>query len=153
MNEIICPHCSKAFKIDESGYAEILKQVHDKDFEKQLKERLDAAVKEKQTAIELAEVKAQAEIQTISLKKDVEIQNLNAQLEASKLAQDHAITAALTTIEKERDTLLSELKTKEMAQTIAVAEAVNIVAKERDEFKNGYTQLELEKQFGIPPIQ
>jgi len=36
MNEIICPHCSKAFKIDESGYAEILKQVHDKEFEKQL---------------------------------------------------------------------------------------------------------------------
>ena len=55
MNEIICPHCSKAFKIDESGYADILKQVHDKEFEKQLKERLDAASQERRTAIELAE--------------------------------------------------------------------------------------------------
>lgn len=36
MNEIICPHCHKAFKIDEAGYADILKQVHDKEFEKQL---------------------------------------------------------------------------------------------------------------------
>ena len=36
MTEIECPHCHTAFKIDESGYAEILKQVHDKDFEKQL---------------------------------------------------------------------------------------------------------------------
>ena len=43
MNEIICPHCSKAFKVDESGYSEILKQVHDKEFEKQLKDRLEAA--------------------------------------------------------------------------------------------------------------
>lgn len=29
MHEIICPHCSKAFKIDEAGYADILKQVRD----------------------------------------------------------------------------------------------------------------------------
>jgi hypothetical protein len=40
MNEIICPHCDKAFKIDEAGYADILKQVRDGDFEKQLNERL-----------------------------------------------------------------------------------------------------------------
>ena len=33
MHEIICPHCDKAFKVDESGYAEILKQVRDGDFE------------------------------------------------------------------------------------------------------------------------
>ena len=32
MHEIICPHCSKAFKIDEAGYANILKQVRDGDF-------------------------------------------------------------------------------------------------------------------------
>jgi hypothetical protein len=38
MNEIICPHCSKAFKVGESGYLEILKQVHNKEFEKQLKD-------------------------------------------------------------------------------------------------------------------
>ena len=43
MHEIICPHCSKAFKIDEAGYADILKQVRDGDFEKQLHERLELA--------------------------------------------------------------------------------------------------------------
>lgn len=47
MNEIICPHCSKAFKIDESGYADILKQVHDREFDKQLHARLEQAEKEK----------------------------------------------------------------------------------------------------------
>ena len=135
MNEIICPHCSKAFKVDESGYSEILKQVHNKEFEKQLKDRLEAAALERQTAIQLAEARAQTEIQ-----------NLSAKLEASNLAQAHAVTAALTAIEKERDALIAELKSKDMAQTIAIAEAVTVVAQERDEFKNGFKQLELEKQ-------
>ena len=39
MNEIICPHCKKAFKVDEAGFAEILKQVRDHEFEKELRER------------------------------------------------------------------------------------------------------------------
>ncbi|MCF8163435.1 MAG: DUF2130 domain-containing protein [Polynucleobacter sp.] len=146
MNEIICPHCSKAFKVDESGYAEILKQVHDKEFEKQLKDRLDAAWEERNAAVDLAEAKAQAEIQRTAYEKNTEIQNLNFQLEASKLAQTQAVTTALITIEKERDALIAELKAKEMAQTIAVTQAVNDVTKERDDFKNGFKQLELEKQ-------
>ncbi len=48
MHEIICPHCTKAFKIDEAGYADILKQVRDDEFEQQLGERLELAQKEKQ---------------------------------------------------------------------------------------------------------
>ena len=47
MNEIICPNCGKAFKIDEAGYADILKQVRDGDFEKQLHERLELAEQDK----------------------------------------------------------------------------------------------------------
>ena len=43
MHEIICPHCSKAFKIDEAGYADNLKQVCDDAFEQQLHERLELA--------------------------------------------------------------------------------------------------------------
>jgi hypothetical protein len=51
MHEIICPHCNKAFKIDEAGYANILKQARDGDFDKQLHERLELAEREKQGAI------------------------------------------------------------------------------------------------------
>jgi hypothetical protein len=54
MQEIICPHCDKAFKVDESGYAEILKQVRDADFAQQLHERLELAERDKQSAVELA---------------------------------------------------------------------------------------------------
>ena len=50
MHEIICPHCGKAFKIDEAGYADILKQVRDSDFERQLHERLELAEQDKRNA-------------------------------------------------------------------------------------------------------
>ena len=63
MHDIICPHCSKAFKIDEAGYADILKQVRDETFEQQLHERLALAEKDKRSAVELATAKAASESQ------------------------------------------------------------------------------------------
>ena len=51
MHDIICPHCSKAFKVDEAGYADILKQVRDREFEQQLSKRLALAEQEKRNAI------------------------------------------------------------------------------------------------------
>jgi len=63
MNKIICPHCKTAFKVDESGYAEILKQVRDEDFEHQLHERLELAEQDKSNAVELATIKTKSELQ------------------------------------------------------------------------------------------
>jgi len=51
MKDIICPHCKKTFKVDEAGFADILKQVRDHQFEKELHERLEIAEREKATAI------------------------------------------------------------------------------------------------------
>ena len=67
MHDIICPHCSKAFKVDEAGYADILKQVRDREFEQQLNKRLALAEQDKRTAIELAMAKKQSELQELSL--------------------------------------------------------------------------------------
>ena len=78
MNEIICPHCGKAFKIDEAGYADILKQVRDTDFDKQLHERLVLAEQDKQNAVELAKTKAANESQKAAATKEAEIQELKA---------------------------------------------------------------------------
>ena len=55
MNEIICPHCKKTFKVDEAGFADILKQVRDHEFENELHERLAMAEREKESAIKLVE--------------------------------------------------------------------------------------------------
>ena len=109
MNEIICPHCGKAFKIDEAGYADILKQVRDADFEKQLHERLELAEQDKRNAIELAEAKLAGELQKAAAAKDTEIQTLKAKLDAGDVARKLAVTEALSAVEKERDALANEL--------------------------------------------
>jgi hypothetical protein len=110
MHEIICPHCKKAFKVDEAGYADILKQVRDSEFEQQLHERLELAEKDKQNAVELAKEKFSSEIQKAAATKDAEIQELKAKLSASETAQKLAVTQALNTVEKERDALANDLK-------------------------------------------
>ena len=110
MHEIICPHCKKAFKVDEAGYADILKQVRDSEFEQQLRERLELAEKEKLSAVELAKRKVSSDMQKSAAAKDAEITELKAKLDAGEVAQKLAVTEALGAIEKERDALANELK-------------------------------------------
>lgn len=109
MHEIICPHCGKAFKIDEAGYADILKQVRDADFDKQLHDRLLLAEQDKLKAIELAEAKMSGELQKAASAKDSEIQTLKAQIDAGKVQSQLAVTQALSAVEKERDALANQL--------------------------------------------
>ncbi len=119
MHEIICPHCSKAFKIDEAGYADILKQVRDSDFEQQLHERLELAERDKRAALELAQAKAASELQQAASAKDAQILELKSRLEAVELERQLAVTQALTTVEKERDELLNQLHQAQQAQQAA----------------------------------
>jgi len=109
MHEIICPHCNKAFKVDEAGYANILKQVRDSEFEAQLHERLALAEREKQAAVELAKTKATSELQMIAADKEAVIRELRIKLESVQVEQKLALAQALSEIEKERDSLKSEL--------------------------------------------
>jgi hypothetical protein len=110
MHEIICPHCAKAFKIDEAGYADILKQVRDNDFEHQLHERLELAEKDKLSAIELAKSEVGRVMQKAAATKDTEIQALIAKLDTSEVTKKLAVTEALGIVEKERDALANQLE-------------------------------------------
>jgi hypothetical protein len=110
MHEIICPHCSKAFKIDEAGYADILKQVRDGEFEQQLHERLELAEKEKSNAVELAKSELSSELQKVAATKEAKIQDLKAQLDTGEVSKKLAVTEALAAVEKERDTLINKLE-------------------------------------------
>lgn len=84
MHEIICPHCNKAFKIDETGYADILKQVRDGVFDNQLHERLELAERERRDANALSEAPLAHALQGAAVKKDFEIQALQVKLEAGE---------------------------------------------------------------------
>jgi hypothetical protein len=100
MHEIICPHCSKAFKIDEAGYADILKQVRDGEFEQALHERLELAEREKRDAIALAKAEVTNALQKAAAAKDTEIQALKAQLDAGEVARKLAVAEALGAVAK-----------------------------------------------------
>lgn len=119
MHEIICPHCSKAFKIDEAGYADILKQVRDGEFEQQLHERLEMAEQDKRNAIALAEAKLLNASQQVAAAKEAEIQTLKSKLEAGAMAQQLAIVQALSSVEKERDELRSGLARAQLEKALA----------------------------------
>tara|TARA_R110002049_G_scaffold9154_9_gene47444 strand:+ start:2081 stop:3490 length:1410 start_codon:yes stop_codon:yes gene_type:complete len=110
MHDIICPHCNTAFKIDEAGYADILKQVRDTEFEQQLHQRLALAEKEKRNAVELAKSEVVSEMQKASFAKDTEIQALKAKLDAGAAAQQLAVSEALSEVQRERDKLANELE-------------------------------------------
>ena len=110
MNEVICPHCHKAFKIDEAGYADILKQVRDSAFEQQLHERLELAEKDKQSAVELAKAQLTSELQKAAAAKDAEIQSLQAKVTSAKQEQQLAVVQALSSVEKKRDELAHQLE-------------------------------------------
>jgi hypothetical protein len=120
MNEILCPHCGKAFKIDEAGYASILKQVRDSEFEQQLHDRLELAEQDKRNAVELASTKVAAELQQTAAAKEAEIQALKAKLAEGDIAQKLAVAEALNAVERQRDALANEL---EKAQTANQASA------------------------------
>jgi len=126
MNEIICPHCKKAFKIDEAGFAEILKQVRDHEFERELHDRLELA-------IENAEMKTKGELKGELVEKDTELAGLKAKIETSEIAQRLAITEAVTKVEKERDVLSSKLYSADIEKTLAVTEAVDELKEHYDE--------------------
>ena len=128
MNEISCPHCNKAFKVDETGYAHILKQVRDSEFDKQVQERLELAGKEKQNAIELTKEK------TINQMRD----------DASKKIKEASENLA------ERDRLIAQLKAQvdanEVKEKLAINEAVNDIEKERDELRNNLKETQLKSE-------
>ena len=136
MNDIFCPHCKKAFKVDESGYADILKQVRDSDFNKQLEERLKLADKEKLDAVELAKEKTINEMRESVTTKEMEISNLKAQIDGSEMKEKLAINEALKEIEKERDGFRNELKEVELKRELAenaLKEKYETQIKDRDD--------------------
>lgn len=136
-NEIICPHCKKAFKIDEAGYADILKQVRDREFEQVLHERLEDAEREKASAVSLAEEKIKNQLQSESAKKDAEIaelragkDSLRAELQAKK---DKDIAELASAKDAEIAKLNSKIEAAETDKKLALTEAISRLEKERDD--------------------
>jgi len=113
MNEIICPHCEKAFKIDEAGYADILKQIRNKEFDKELHEKLAAAEQEKKSALSLAEAENETKRLKLVADKETEIAGLKSKIEKSELQKQISESDLRKSLEdqiKDRDNQIERLK-------------------------------------------
>ncbi len=139
MNDIICPHCQKVFKVDEAGFADILKQVRDHQFEDELHRRLQVAEREKESAVKLAEANLKNALQVHLAKKDAEISELKAKNERDLIER-------LSKQESELRDMKSKMEKAEVEKKLTVLEAVQKIEKERDELANHLRNKETERQ-------
>lgn len=161
MNEIKCPHCGKVFQVDESGFADIVKQVRDGEFQRELAKREELMRADKEQALALAASQAQGKLQESLAAKDASMQQavaqrdaaiseLKAQLEAlvrekelyaqnevAKVLQERE--AALTEVQRERDALQMQITSQKTAfaaeKELAVTQAKAEIERERDALK------------------
>ena len=150
MHEINCPECGKLFKIDETGYSNILKQVRNDEFQTELGKRLQLADQDKVKSIELAKQNLQMDMQESVSTKETKIQHLQMKLDASLIEMKLAVKEASNSLEKERDTLAYKLEkikeTQEATKRLAINEAVSEFQKESVELKSSLERAEIEKK-------
>lgn len=119
MKEIKCPKCGEVFQVDESGYAAIVKQVRDKEFEKELADRKAQFDAEKQSAVKLVQAQTMQKMaEDISILKQqlaASQSKLKAQTEAQE-AQLKAQLALQENAQKLETVNLITQKEKELAQ-------------------------------------
>lgn len=121
MQEIKCPKCGEVFQVDESGYAAIVKQVRDKEFEKEISDREERFESEKNAAVKLAKAEAEKEFNSAMKDKELQISALQSEIDA----QNNAKLLALSEIETKKDKELAE-KDSEITRLKARLEACDM---------------------------
>lgn len=116
MQEIKCPNCGEVFVVDESGYAQIVRQVRDKEFDRELKQREKNYEEMKEKDVELAKRKQKEEFHQLLSAKDVElaeknkvIEQLKAQVENSRTEKELAVSKAIQEKDKELSGKVTEI--------------------------------------------
>ena len=154
MNEIKCPHCGQVFTVDESGYAALLNQVRDHEFQRELNERVSLAEKNREQDMALAVAKAEEELRAQIAQRDSQLAAQTEQFRAE--AKDLQLTAQneKAELEKQLEALKAQLQAQaseaDTARKLAVADVLSAesdklraVEKERDSLAQ---QLETQRQ-------
>ena len=117
MNEIKCPNCGTVFQVDESGFSDIVKQVRDQEFEKEIRER-ERLFEEKyqmriasgETEKKLAVTEATAELEKTLAEKAAEYEQALAKKEAELAEQKMKMSAQISELKMQSEAQISELK-------------------------------------------
>ena len=139
MNEISCPHCKNKFTIDQSGFAEIVKQIRDQEFDQELKKREELALKDKENAVKLALSESNNKLQQ-------EVSIKNQEISALKANNELLLTQKLAEKDQALSGMRSKVENTEIEKKLAVNEAVQKIEKERDDLLNTLKNKDLEKE-------
>lgn len=149
MQEIKCPKCGEVFAVDESGYAQIVQQVRDKEFEKELKRREEDLAEKKNSDLELLRMRQQEELnRTLSDKqlelseKDKIIEQLKEQIHGKETEKKLAVSEVINEKDKEIEELKGRLQNSKTEKELAVSSAVQKKEQEISEKNNKIIELE-----------
>ena len=145
MNEIRCPKCSGLFKIDESGFADIVKQIRDDEFRRELENRENVWKADKEQSVALATERMERDIQMEMARRDMENAELKAKLEAAKTEERLVVNEAVAKTEKELESLRSKLREQDAALMTEMARKETVIVELSERMK----QLEIANQLEI----
>ena len=148
MQEIKCPKCGEVFQVDESGYAAIVKQIRDREFQKEVLER-EAQYKAR---LETMQRENQLNVKNAVTAKEAEIAELKAQINAN--AQNNKLTISEAVANKDKDiiALKAKLYNMEKDKEMAVSAAVNEKSVEIKELQARLAAFENEKKLAVNEI-
>ncbi len=112
MNELKCPNCGTVFQIDEVDYMSIVKQVKDKEFEKEISVREEQYKNDKEQSIKLVEAKLEKEFIDNLNKKELEITELKNNLKVVENDTKNKIEKEYTDNLNKKELEIIELKNK-----------------------------------------
>lgn len=144
MNEIKCPKCGTMFKINETDYENITKQIRDKEFEKELNRIHEEHKKDLEREIKLAEISTEKQLKEILNQKELEIQNLKNEIELNKKEKDIEINKEKQQLEKEIQELNNRL---ELSKNEYIIKEKNIKETYEEKIKTKDEQIEYYKDF------
>jgi len=158
MNEIKCPHCQKTFNLDDAGYADILKQVRNHEFEIELEKREKELERQRQDALKLADAQANEKLQAALRTKDAELAELRskvgaevseirAQLSTFELQKTLAVKEAVSALEQDKNKLAAALDTeKKLKDMELLSQKTALEEKLRSEVERKNDELRLKDE-------
>ena len=109
MQEIKCPNCGKTFVVDDSGYAQIARQVRDSEFDRALRQRERDIAEAKEKELELARMRQKEAFDRALAEAERRVEQLKAQLAGSETEKQLAVSEAVRQKEKELSEQASEV--------------------------------------------
>ena len=164
MKDIKCPSCGKTFRIDPSSFEEILLQIKDEEFNKQIKERIQLAEEDNKKTLEI--LKKELKIQLIEQNriKENEIQSLESKLNIAEEKKTNALNDLsnqannkINSLNNELNKLKDEIKNQSLISELSlknkVNEAVTNLEKENSLLTNSIEKMRLEQSINEKLIE